>query len=75
MVQRWVPVLFMQAENDYDLTPSRALSAEMTAAGKPNIVKFFPPFGTNTAEGHSFGYFGSLIWGSTVLEFLREQLK
>jgi predicted deacylase/dienelactone hydrolase len=73
--QARVPVLFMQAENDYDLTPSRALSAEMTAADKPNDVKFFPPFGTNTAEGHSFGYFGSLVWGATVLEFLRTQLK
>ncbi len=70
-----VPVLFMQAENDYDLTPSRAISAEMTSAGKSSVVKFFPPFGTNSAEGHSFGYFGSLVWGETVLEFLRVQLK
>ncbi len=68
--QARVPIFFLQAENDYDLTPSRVLSAEMTAAGKPNRVKFFPPFGTNTAEGHSFGYYGSLVWGAAVLEFL-----
>ena len=68
--QARVPIFFLQAENDYDLTPSRVLSAEMAAAGKPNRVKFFPPFGTNTAEGHSFGYYGSLVWGAAVLEFL-----
>lgn len=68
-----VPVLLMQAANDYDLTPSRVLGEAMTAAGHANTVRFFPPFGTTTAEGHSFGYFGSLIWGDTVLAFLRQQ--
>jgi dipeptidyl aminopeptidase/acylaminoacyl peptidase len=66
-----VPVLLMQAENDYDLTPSRALAEEMRKAGKPHEVRIFPPFGTTTAEGHSFGYFGSLVWGEAVFRFLR----
>ncbi|MEO6447021.1 MAG: succinylglutamate desuccinylase/aspartoacylase family protein [Gemmatimonadaceae bacterium] len=73
--QAQVPVLLMQAENDYDLTPSREISAAMTAAGKANDVQFFPPFGTTTAEGHSFGYFGSLIWGDSVLAWLRAHWK
>lgn len=30
-----VLVLFIQAENDFDTTPSRALSEEMRSAGKP----------------------------------------
>jgi predicted deacylase/dienelactone hydrolase len=66
-----VPVFLMQAENDYDLTPSRALAEAMRAAGKAHQVRIFPPFGVTTAEGHSFGYFGSLIWGDDVLRFLR----
>ncbi len=70
-----VPVMLIQAENDYDLTPSRELAAQMQAAGKTHVVRFFPPFGTNVAEGHSFGYFGSLVWGDSVLEFLRSNMK
>src|SRR6185436_8371923 len=45
-----IPIFFGQAENDYDLTPSRALSAAMTKAGKPNVMKIFPAFGGTTAE-------------------------
>lgn len=65
-----VPVYFGQAENDYDLTPSRAMSAAMTAAGLPNRLRIFPPFGVSTPEGHSFGYFGGATWGPDVAAFL-----
>ena len=68
--QARIPIFFGQAENDYDLTPSRSLSAAMTAAGKPNVLKIFPAFGRTTAEGHSFGYFGSSIWGPIVRQFI-----
>lgn len=65
-----VPVYFGQAENDYDVTPSRAMSAAMTAAGLPNRLRIFPPFGVSTPEGHSFGYFGGATWGPDVAAFL-----
>ena len=65
-----IPIFFGQAENDYDLSPSRALSSAMTSAGKPNLLKLFPPFGTTTAEGHSFGYYGGAIWGPAVAAFV-----
>jgi hypothetical protein len=65
-----VPVFFGQAENDYDVTPSRSLSATMTAAGRPNVLRIFPRFGTSTAEGHSLGYFGVSMWGTDVARFL-----
>ena len=68
--QARIPIFFGQAENDYDLTPSRSLSAAMTAAGKPNVLKIFPRFGRTTAEGHSFGYFGGSIWGPIVRDFI-----
>jgi dienelactone hydrolase len=70
-----VPVLLVQAENDYDLTPSREIAHAMTTARLPNEVAVFPPFGTTTAEGHSFGYFGSAVWGDTVQAFLRRHLR
>ena len=65
-----VPIFFGQAENDYDLTPSRELSAAMTKAGKPNAIRIFPPFGATTADGHAFGYFGGDAWGPVVAAFV-----
>lgn len=71
--QARIPIVFGQAENDYDLTPSRSLSAAMTAAGKPNVLKIFPALGNTTADGHSFGYFGGCIWGPIVRQFIDDR--
>lgn len=65
-----VPVFFGQAENDYDLTPSRELSRVMTERKLPNVMKVFPAFGKTTPEGHSFGYFGSATWSAEVQAFI-----
>jgi len=65
-----VPIFFFQAENDYDLSPSRVLSAAMKAAGKKYELKIYPAFGETTERGHSFGYFGSSIWAGDVFRFL-----
>ena len=60
------PIFFLQAENDYDLSPSRVLSAAMKEAGKEFQMKIYPPFGSSTSDGHTFGYFGSAVWGEDV---------
>ena len=67
-----VPVFFLQAENDYDTSPSLVLSDEMKRAGKPVRVHVFPPNGTTHDEGHHF-CIGSASppWGDEVMEFLR----
>src|SRR3954462_7676585 len=67
------PVLFFQAANDYDLSPSRELSAAMNSAGNPSALKLYPPYGRSTADGHSFGYFGAAVWGDDVFRFLAQQ--
>jgi carboxymethylenebutenolidase len=64
------PIFFFQAENDYDLSPSRTLAAAMKDSGKVFEMKIYPPFGKSAAEGHSFGYFGSSIWAVDVFRFL-----
>jgi carboxymethylenebutenolidase len=64
------PIFFFQAENDYDLSPSRTLSAAMKNAGKEYEIKIYPPFGKTAQDGHSFGYFGSAVWGVDVFRFL-----
>jgi carboxymethylenebutenolidase len=64
------PIFFLQAENDYDLSPSRTLAAAMKNAGKEFETKIYPPFGKSTQDGHNFGYFGSSVWGVDVFRFL-----
>lgn len=66
-----VPVFLIQAENDYDLSPTQALSKEMEQAGKPHRAKVYPPYGTTQAEGHGgFCFRGVDVWGGDVLSFL-----
>jgi carboxymethylenebutenolidase len=69
------PIFFFQAENDYDLSPSRTLSAAMKDAGKAAEVKIYPPYGTSAKDGHSFAYLGSSVWGDDVFRFLGQHCK
>jgi len=64
------PIFFFQAENDFDLSPTRELAAAMKDAGKPFESKIYPPFGSSPADGHSFAYRGSALWFDDVLRFL-----
>jgi dienelactone hydrolase len=70
------PVLIVQAENDFDLAPSRTLGPILERAGKGRAA-VFPAFGNTAQEGH--GAFarrpeGAAIWGPTVLDFFRRAL-
>jgi carboxymethylenebutenolidase len=64
------PTFFFQAENDYDLAPSRALVSAMREAGKIADIKIYPPFGVSRADGHNFAWHGSSVWGDEVIAFL-----
>lgn len=71
-----VPVFFVQAENDFDTTPSLVLSGVMRDAGKPERMKIFPPHGTTPMAGHAhFCNHGMNEWGDEVLAFLKEPRK
>jgi len=65
-----VPIFFFQAANDFDLSPSKVLSAEMKAAGKPFEIKIYPAYGESAMDGHTFGYFGAAVWAEDVFRFL-----
>ena len=66
-----VPVLFIQAENDYDLGPSQTLARELEQLGKPHKLLFFPPYGNTNAEGHGvFCSQATNVWGPAVTSFL-----
>ncbi len=70
-----IPIMFVQAENDYDLTPSRVLSAELQQLGKPTKLAIFPPYGNTREEGHGgFCARATNVWGDEVLAFLTANL-
>jgi len=68
-----VPVMFVQAENDFSIGPSKVLSAEMAAAHKPMQLKLYPANGTSPEDGHHFCAGGDHpAWGDDVLAFLNQ---
>lgn len=72
----FAPILFIQAENDWDLTPTLVLDRDMEAAGKPHKRVIFPSYGQTHADGHGgFCFQAPDIWGGEVLEFLSGALK
>jgi carboxymethylenebutenolidase len=66
------PIFFFQAANDFDLSPSKTLSAEMGEVGKTYKLKIYPSSGDSPQDGHSFGYFGSDVWAEDVFGFLNQ---
>ena len=71
-----IPVLFIQAENDYDLGPSRTLAGELEQLGKPYKMLIFPPYGNTHAEGHGvFCSQATNVWGPAVTSFLDASMK
>ena len=69
------PILFIQAENDFDLTPSKVLSKEMELKGKANVLKIYPSFGKSNKEGHSFAYLGVSLWFNDAFDFINHYCK
>ncbi len=71
-----VPIFLIQAENDYDLSPTRELSREMERSGKAYRAKIFPPYGESQSDGHGgFCGRGVDVWGNDVLEFIASNLR
>lgn len=64
------PILFFQADNDFDLAPTRVLSAAMREAGKPAKAIIYPAFGGSPRDGHAFAWRASEIWFEDALAFL-----
>lgn len=66
-----VPVFFLQAENDFNTSPTIVLSGIMERAGKQTRKHVFPPHGTTHMDGHAgFCTHGMPEWGNEVLAFL-----
>jgi carboxymethylenebutenolidase len=70
-----IPVFFLQAANDYDLTPNRVLSEEVRKSGQPVEANVYPPFGSGPQNGHNFCWRGTETWGPDVLKFIETYLQ
>jgi dienelactone hydrolase len=69
--QARVPIFFLQAMNDYDISPSLVLSADMAKLGKPYQVKIYPAYGSTPQDGHGgFCTNATDVWGADVIAFL-----
>lgn len=70
------PVLLIQAENDYSVAPSKALSKEANKKRKDFQFKIYPAFGNSHQDGHwGFCSTATDVWGNDVLAFLETQMK
>jgi dipeptidyl aminopeptidase/acylaminoacyl peptidase len=63
------PIFFFQAENDYDVAPTRVLSAAMKQAGKPHQATIYPTSGKAPGEGHGLPM-RSEVWFDDAMRFL-----
>jgi dienelactone hydrolase len=69
------PVFFIQAQNDYSVTPAGALAAEMTRLDKPHRIEIYPAIGSGAEDGHAFVRLGIAVWESDVFAFLDERMQ
>jgi carboxymethylenebutenolidase len=70
-----MPIFFIQAKNDYDVSPSQDLAAAMEKSGKPHALQIFPAFGKSNQDAHEFCIHGGEIWAPHVFSFLAQGLK
>jgi dienelactone hydrolase len=73
--QTTVPIMFIQADNDYSTAPSRALAAELKRLHKPHLLKIYPAVGANADDGHNFLYLGMPQWENDLFDFLDKNVK
>jgi carboxymethylenebutenolidase len=65
------PIFLLQAENDYDLSPSEVLGEELKRKGAPSHARVYPPYGESRDAGHAgFAREGVDVWGADVRTFL-----
>jgi carboxymethylenebutenolidase len=70
-----MPIFFIQAKNDYDISPSRDLAAAMEKSNKPHTIQIFPSFGKSNQDAHEFCLHGGEIWASQVFSFLAQSMQ
>jgi dienelactone hydrolase len=70
-----VPLFFIQAKNDLDVTETHALYEIQHGAGRPADLKLYPAFGASAAEARGFVSGGVTEWSGDVIGFLEKSCK
>jgi dienelactone hydrolase len=70
-----VPVLVVQAENDWNVGPTRELPDAVRAGGGTASGKLYPAVGGNVSDGHELMSRAPDLWRNDVLVFLDARLK
>jgi dienelactone hydrolase len=65
-----MPILFVQAENDYSLAPSRVMGAHVNRVGMSHRIRIYPPTDSTADQAHFFVYFHVATWEPDVFAFL-----
>jgi carboxymethylenebutenolidase len=68
-------IFFIQAKNDYDISPSHDLAAAMEKSAKPHALQIFPSFGKSNQDAHEFCIHGGEIWAPQVFSFLAQSMQ
>jgi carboxymethylenebutenolidase len=69
-----VPIMLIQAANDYSTAPGQELADELRRH-KSYVLTIYPPVGRTADEGHNFLYLAIPQWEHDVLEFLEKHVK
>lgn len=70
-----VPVMLIQAANDYSLSPSRAMDEELSRLSKSHVRTIYPAYGATPTHGHNFFYYDIDRWERDVFSFLDANVK
>ena len=66
-----VPIMLLQAKNDFSIAPAKAMDAELAQLNKPHSLRIYPPVGQTAEDGHNLVYITAL-WEADVFRFLDE---
>jgi carboxymethylenebutenolidase len=70
------PIFLIQAQNDYSVEPTHALTKEAEKKHKDFQSKIYPAFGKKPQDGHwGFCTTATDIWGPDVLSFLAANMR
>lgn len=70
-----MPVMLIQAANDYSLAPSQVMDEVLSRLSKPHLRKIYPAFGKTQIDGHNFFYYDVPRWERDVFAFLDATVK
>jgi len=70
-----VPIMLLQAENDYSVLPGTAMANELSRLHKPHVLKIYPPVGRTPDDGHAAVYRAVDQWEDDVFRFLDTNLR